>query len=268
MILAAPNGARKTRDDHPALPITPSELAATAESLLAEGVSVLHLHVRDEQGRHTLEPDRYRAAIAAVRERVGERMILQITTEAVGQYSREEQMAIVRELRPQAVSLGLSELCPDPGAETDAAAFFAWLVDVRIWPQYILYSAEDVRRFDDLRRRGVFADDRPFCLFVLGRYSDALEGAPDELDGMLDAADCTAFPWAVCCFGRRENEAMLAATVNGGHVRIGFENNSLLCDGTVARDNAALIRQYRDSATSSGRLPATADDIRNEWQKP
>lgn len=266
IIMAAPNGARRTYEDHPALPITPAELADTAESLLDAGVSVLHLHVRDEDGRHSLDAKRNRAAIAAVRERVGERLILQITTEAVGRYSREQQMAVVRELRPEAVSLGLIELCPDEGAESESAAFFAWLVGEGIWPQYILYSADDVRRFDEMRRRGVFADDRPFCLFVLGRYSESLEGAPEELDAMLGAVDCAAFPWAVCCFGRRENDAMLEATGKGGHVRLGFENNLLLCDGTKARDNAALIRQFRESAT--GRLPATADDIRNQWPHP
>ena len=268
IIMAAPNGARKTVHDHPALPITPTELADCAASLLAEGVAVLHLHVRDEQGRHTLDTDRYRRAIAAVRDRLGDGLVLQITTEAVGRYDRHEQMAVVRDLRPEAVSLALAELCPDVAAEPEAADFFAWLGRERVWPQYILYSADDARRFDDLRRRGVFGEDRPFCLLVLGRYSDKLEGDPLELDEILGGFDAASVPWAVCCFGRRENEAMLAATDRGGHVRIGFENNLLLSDGTPASDNAALIRQYRESARACGRRPATADDIRHRWSMP
>lgn len=267
IVIAAPNGARRGQSDHPALPITAPEIAACAESLIAEGVSVLHLHVRDESGAHTLNVDRYRQAIEAVRDRVGASLIVQMTTEAVGIYGREQQMAAVRELRPEAVSLALRELCPDAAAETEAAEFFAWLGRERIWPQYILYSAADVRRFDALRRRGIFADDRPSCLLVLGRYAANLEGRPDELAVLLDAADCREFPWAACCFGRHENEAVLSAAAAGGHVRIGFENNLVLCDGTPARDNAQLIAQFREAAAHLRRKPVGADEIRAIWQQ-
>jgi len=264
IIISAPNGARRSTDDHPALPVTPDELAACAESLVEEGVSVLHLHVRDKRQQHTIDADRYRAAMTAVRDRVGDALVLQVTSEAVGIYTRDEQMAMIRSLRPQAVSLALRELCPDEKAEREAASFFSWLMKENIWPQYILYSAAEVRRFDALRRRGIFTVERPFCLLVLGRYSASLEGQVSELEAMLAAADCSEFPWAVCCFGQQEQAAMLAATAAGGHVRVGFENNLYLPDGSIARDNAQLVQQYRAAAVSLGRVPATADDVRNE----
>jgi 3-keto-5-aminohexanoate cleavage enzyme len=47
-------------------------------------------------------------------------------------------------------------------------------------------------------------------------------------------------------------------------VRIGFENNLHLPDGSIARDNAQLIDAYRTAAVEYGRRPATADEIRNE----
>jgi len=265
VIMAAPNGARRGKGDHPALPISPAELAACAAELVDAGVSVLHLHVRDAEGRHTLDPGRYREAIRAIRHAVGSSLVLQATTEAVGRYTSEEQMACVRELEPEAVSLALRELCPDESSEVDAAKFFEWLNRERIWPQYIVYTPEELRRFDALRRRGLFADEAPFCLFVLGRYSERLEGNPADLDDMLRAADCTRFPWAVCCFGRLELEAMLAATRAGGHVRIGFENNLVLSDGRPARNNAELVRQYRDAAALLGCRPASADELRELW---
>ena len=55
LIMVAPNGARKTKADHPALPITPAELAATASACLEAGAAAIHLHVRDRDGGHTLE---------------------------------------------------------------------------------------------------------------------------------------------------------------------------------------------------------------------
>ena len=264
IVISAPNGARRTSSDHRALPVTPAELSDCAQSLIEEGVSVLHLHVRDDGQKHSLDVDRYRAAIDAIQNRVGDALILQVTTEAIGVYSREHQMAVVRSLRPEAVSLGLGELCPDERSEREAARFFSWLRQENIWPQYILYSADDVERFDGMRRRGIFADDSPFCLMVMGRYAESLEGDLAELEDMLAGANCSYFPWAACCFGKRENEAMLMATQVGGHVRIGFENNLFLPDGSFAQDNAELINQYCSSAAPHHRIPATADEIRNE----
>jgi uncharacterized protein (DUF849 family) len=82
--MVAPNGARKTKADHPALPIGPAELAATAAACRDAGAAAIHLHVRDEAGGHSLDAGRYREATAEVRAAIGEAMIVQITTEAVG----------------------------------------------------------------------------------------------------------------------------------------------------------------------------------------
>ena len=265
VVMAAPNGARRTREDHPAVPLTPDELAAEAASLLAAGVSVLHLHVRDAEGRHSIDPGRYRDAIGAIRSEVGKELILQVTSEAVGRYTAAEQMAMVEELQPEAVSLALRELCPDEASEAGAGQFFRNLRPGGVWPQYIVYSPDELVRFDRLRQAGLFGEERPFCLLVLGRYSKQLEGSLDELAAMRSAVDTRAFPWAVCCFGRHENAAMLAATRADGHVRIGFENNLVMADGTSASDNSALIEQYVSSARDLGRRPATAADIRETW---
>lgn len=263
IVMSAPNGARLSAADHPALPLTPAQLADCAQSLLNESVAVLHLHVRDTDGGHTLDVGAYRAAIEAIAARIGDGLIVQATTEAVGRYDAAAQMAVVRELRPEAVSLSLRELCPDKAAEKPAAEFFAWLRAEKIWPQYILYSPQDVARFERLRRAGAFAEERPFCLFVLGRYASQRTGDIADLHAMLAAAAAGEFPWAVCCFGPQENVAMRAAADQGGHVRIGFENNLRLADGSMAADNAALIAQFTRSL--SGRRPATADEIRQTF---
>ena len=243
VIISAPNGAKLQKSDHPAVPLSPEELADCAESLLPRGVSVLHLHVRDDHGGHTLDAGRYREAIAAIRERVGERLVLQVTTEAVGLYDRWQQMALVRELRPEAVSLALRELCPDRAALDEAGEFFRELQEERIWPQFILYSPAEAARFDALRQDGYFGHERPFALLVLGRYDDSEEGSPAGLEKFMAAAEVDAFPWAVCCIGSREGEAVRYAAELGGHVRIGFESNRLLPDGAPATDNAQLITE-------------------------
>ena len=268
VVMVAPNGARRTKADHPNLPITPAEIAREAELCCAAGASVLHLHVRADDSRHSLDPDLYRAAIDAVRQKLGERMVVQVTTEAVGRYSPTEQMAAVRALHPEAVSVALAELIPDEAATDHAAAFLAGLRRERIAPQYILYAPDEVTRFHDLRGRGVIPQRRPFALFVLGRYAGQLEGQPGDLLPFLAAHDAEC-PWAVCAFGRGEAACVLTAAGLGGHARVGFENNLWLADGGLAASNAQLVEQVAagarllgrdiaDSATTRAFLAATA----------
>lgn len=265
VVIAAPNGARLEKRGHPEVPQSSAELADCAAGLVDSGVSVLHLHVRDDAGGHVLDAGRYREAISAIRQSVGDRLVLQVTTEAVGMYDRHAQMRLVRELRPEAVSLALRELCPDPSAEAAAGQFFREITGFGTWPQYILYSPDESLRFERLRQNGLFGVERPFALFVLGRYSESLRGDPGELDRFLEQFEPGAFPWAVCCFGPAEAAAVRRAAAAGGHVRIGFENNQLLPDGTIARDNAQLVAAelatLRDSAASMRPL-ATADWVR------
>ena len=261
IVMSAPNGARRGKHDHQALPITPDEIAACAEDVADAGASIIHLHVRDGNGGHTIDPDRYRAAIAAVQDRVGERLIIQVTTEACGLYSADQQMAAVRDLKPEAVSLALKELCPDAESEPVAGEFFAWLNAENVIPQYILYSPGEVLRFEELRRRGIIPDDWPFVLLVLGRYSDSLTGDPELLSRYVEGLqkDVT---WMVCCFGQTENTAVIEAARLSGHARVGFENNLTLPDGTIAPDNATLVRLAAKTGSDAGRHIASADDVR------
>lgn len=258
IVAVAPNGARKTKADHPAIPIQPDELARTAARCRDAGAAMIHLHVRDGAQKHSLDADAYRAAIDAIRREVGDGIVVQMTTEAVGIYRPEEQMAAVRAVRPEAVSLAVREFCADEADEADFAAFLAWLGTERIMPQYIVYSAEDVRRFAELRRRGVVPGARPFLLYVLGRYTAGQKSVPADLVPFLNAAEGQELDWAICAFGRLEGACALTAAALGGHVRVGFENNMLMADGTVAPDNAALVGQIAIGSRLAGRTLADA----------
>ena len=270
-IAVAPNGARKTHVDHPALPITPDELAACARQCVEAGAAMLHLHVRRPDGTHSLEPDDYRPAIATVQRAVGDALVLQITTEAVGIYTPEQQMASVRALQPEAISAALRELVPDAAHEAEAARFFGELAAARTAIQYILYSADDVVRYRDLRARGVLPppSDMPhWVLFVLGRYSAGQRSDPSDLLPFLQAwaegGEITAnVPWAMCAFGPREAECALTAALLGGHARLGFENNMMLPDGSTAPNNAALVTNLRGHLDALHRPLASAAELRS-----
>lgn len=271
-IAVAPNGARKTHVDHPALPITPDELATCARQCVDAGAAMLHLHVRRPDGTHSLEPDDYRPAIAAVQQAVGDALVIQITTEAVGIYAPAQQMASVRALQPEAISAALRELVPDAAHEAEAARFFAELAAARTAIQYILYSADDVVRYRDLRARGVLPDTPHWVLFVLGRYSVGQRSDPSDLLPFLqawsDGGTLTAgVPWAMCAFGPREAECALSAALLGGHARLGFENNMALPDGTTAPDNAALVTNLRRHLDALHRPLASAAELRSWFRR-
>jgi len=263
LILAvAPNGARKTKADHPAMPVTAEDCARAAAACREAGAAMVHLHVRDPDGKHSLDADAYADAIAAVRRETGDGMIIQMTTEAVGIYRPEEQMAAVRAVRPEAVSMAIRELCPDEDAIGAFADFLSWLKNESISPQFILYSPEDCERFADLRRRGVVPYERPFVLNVLGRYAPDQQSVPANLLPFLQASGDLVLDWAICAFGPRECACALTAAALGGHARVGFENNIRLADGSVAPDNAALVGQVAAGAALLGRRLADADRAR------
>jgi uncharacterized protein (DUF849 family) len=261
LLTVAPNGARKTHADHPAVPISPAQIAATAAAATQAGAAMIHLHVRDAAQKHSLDVGAYREAIAAVREAVGERMVIQVTSEAVGIYSAEQQMAMVRALEPEAVSLAIRELVPE-GGEDAAREFLAWLVGTGILPQYILYAPEDVERFGQLQAAGVIPPGPAFLLFVLGRYTPGQRSVPNDLLPYLTAIEAwpeaAQLPWAICAFGPKETACVTAAATLGGHARVGFENNLYLPSGALARDNAELVAAGAAAARAIGRPLADA----------
>jgi uncharacterized protein (DUF849 family) len=266
-IAVAPNGGRRTKADHPGLPMTPGELALTASECLDAGAAMIHLHVRDRHGRHILDPDAYRAATSAIRQAVGDRMVVQITSEALGLYEPDVQMDVVRQTRPEAVSLALRELAPAEQAEPAFTAFLAWLKRERILPQIILYDPQDVRRLVDMQRRGLIPSEKIPVLYVLGRYAETQQSAPTDLLPFL-APDMPRFgSFMVCAFGRDEAACVSAAALLGGDARVGFENNLHLPDGSIAPSNAALVNNVARFLHAAGRRTRTAESLRSEWDK-
>ncbi|MDP2696741.1 3-keto-5-aminohexanoate cleavage protein [Thalassospira sp.] len=261
ILAVAPNGARKTKADLPTIPISPEDVAREAKNCLAAGASVIHLHVRDDAGGHSLDIGRYRASMDAIRAEIGNDLLIQVTSEAVGIYSADQQMAMVRELKPEAVSLAVREIAPDGGDENKLRDFCAFLREADILPQFILYAPEDIVRFDDLVERGVIGGRQLPVLYVLGRYSVGQKSTPADLLPYLGRSDHVS-NWMMCAFGRFENACAMTAVALGGHARIGFENNHLLADGTSAPDNAALIAQAHAGVVLTGRTIADADMAR------
>lgn len=265
IITIAPNGARKTKEDLAHIPLWPEELAEEAKNSAAAGAAMIHLHIRDKEQGHSLDVETYKRTTDAIRKAAGDDIIIQATSESCGIYSPELQMKMVRELRPEAVSLAIRELVPTREHEARAGEFFAWVQENNIWPQFILYSPDEVRYFSELCQRAIVPGNNHFILCVLGKKqrvatADAF-ARPQDLDPFLPAlkeagAEVT---WAICAFGGYENDCVKYAIEKGGHARIGFENNHLLADQSIAPSNAALVSQLVET---SGVKPYSAHEVR------
>jgi 3-keto-5-aminohexanoate cleavage enzyme len=192
IVTVAPNGGRKTKADHPALPLSPDELARASAECLERGASMIHLHVRDRDGGHCLDPDAYRAAIACICQEVGDRLVIQITSESLGLFTPSEQRAAVLEANPEAVSLALRELAPEQADEKDFGLFLNKLKQMRIWPQIILYHPDEAERLGAMMKRGLIPFDAIAVLYVLGRFTLTRTAAPGDLSRLL-LRICLAF---------------------------------------------------------------------------
>lgn len=261
-IAVAPNGGRRIKADHPAIPLTPRELAHTAAECLEAGAAMIHAHVRKPDGTHLLDAGAYRDAVAAIHGVVGDRMVIQITSEALGIYTPAEQRSVVGEVKPEAVSLALRELVPDDSEEAVFADLLAWMKREGVVPQIILYAPEEAVRLDAMWRRGLVPFDRIPVLYVLGRYSVGQTSTPADLLPFLAPEMPRYAHWSVCAFGRHETACVTAGALLGGHARVGFENNLFRPDGTLADKNADLVSSVAETVRGCGLTVADADDLR------
>ncbi|MCP3673231.1 MAG: 3-keto-5-aminohexanoate cleavage protein [Gammaproteobacteria bacterium] len=260
VIAVAPNGARHTKQDHPALPITPSELVQTAVECLEAGARMIHLHVRDKSERHSLLPKDYITAVKAVKAAVASEMIVQVTSEAAGIYNSAEQIDLMQQLMPDCISIALREFVPENTSVAPFKNFLKNLAANNCLIQYILYDEVDFRQYQKLIASKVIPLNNHSLLFVLGRYTKT----PPEVDIVQQYRSIleTNNNWMVCSFGVNAPE-ILAKTVDFNcQIRVGFENGFYLPDGTTANSNADLVAQSWQSYKQSGRKLATIDQTR------
>jgi uncharacterized protein (DUF849 family) len=239
-IMVAPNGGRKTKADHPCIPMTVPELLACADECRAAGADAMHAHVRDSEGNHVLDLGLYSELIAeAARTLPG--LQIQITTESLGHYSAAEQRRLVRDLTPKHASVALRE--QDPDADKVATRrFYHWAEEAGVEIQHILYDPAERAWLEELQIRQIIPNTTQRVLFVLGRYSGGLASAPENLLPFLDVGS-SPIRWMACAFGQAETDCLLEAFALGGDMRIGFENNVLNEDGSIAQDNAERVQK-------------------------
>lgn len=244
LIMVAPNGARRGKGDHPELPITVPEIVAATQASVAAGAGALHLHVRGADGAHSLDAGLYREALSELTRALPD-LPVQITTEAVGQYSPAQQAALIDALRPRWVSASLRELGQAPEI---AKRTYEQARAQGTQVQHIIYGPEDMDRLRHWQQDGVL-DEAESVILVLGRYGKEVPSTPAALDDLL-AQMPPVGDWMVCAFGPSEHACLLHAARRGGNLRVGFENALVDAEGqpwpSVAHSVAALSAALKD----------------------
>lgn len=231
--MVAPNGARHGRADHPAIPVSIAETVAVAHACQGAGARGLHLHVRDADGRHSLDAGHYSEALSELARAVPD-LEVQITTEAAGRFDVAAQMRCVQQVQPKWASVSVREIALAP----DMADRMYGLCDeqgTRV--QHILYDAADAALLKRWQEAGIIRAGQVDRLLVLGRYTTGQVSTPADIDGF----DPDPSPWMVCAFGPQEHACLQSAARQGADLRVGFENSLTRSDGRRWIDNAASV---------------------------
>ncbi len=232
-------------------PLTDVLLGSPAHLVHRATSSLSRKYLRDAQGRHSLDPDRYQEAIDAV-QAAAPGLEVQISTESMNIYDVADQFACLDQLRPKAASLSIREMARNPKLGRKAYALAA---ETGTKLQHILHTTRDFHTLKNWIEEGVIKGTSLDVIFVLGQYSPQVQASPEDIIPFLTGALGSNYRWTVCAFGPAEQSCALAAIFLGGHARIGFENNVQAPDGRVVLDNACAVGNLVSAAKLSGYYP-------------
>ena len=263
LITVAPTGAETTKDQWPQLPTTLDELVATAIACEAAGAALVHVHIRDDEHRPTLDLGRLRATVDALREQTD--LVVQLSTGGSVHDPLETRLKVL-EADPDSCSL----TCGTVNFGDDVFMNpWSLMVDLyrqaqerEVVPEFELF---DLGQVESLRRL-IDTCGLPFGGRV---HVDFVTGVPGGMPGTAQAlgAGVAALPpevtsWSATGIGRSHLPVMAAALSMGGHLRVGMEDNLMYGRGRPVQGNDELVARAARLATEMQRPPMSTADAR------
>lgn len=233
MLQAALNGAR-SRDEHPAVPRTPEELALEGSLAVDAGAQILHVHAFDGDGNESLAADAVDAALEALRDACPG-IPISLTTSAAIVSDPAERLRLVRGWRrlPDCVTANMGE----PGI----VELCKHLIGRGVGIEAGLLAVGDAEAFV---RSGL----APSCVRAL---VEPLDADPTEALAHAESIEDVLVQASVSLpqVHHGEGVASWAVSLRGlrrGHgFRTGLEDTTVLPDGRLAANNAELVRTAR-----------------------
>ncbi|WP_242891273.1 3-keto-5-aminohexanoate cleavage protein [Actinomadura litoris] len=262
LITVAPTGAESAKADVPALPVTLDELVRTAKECEAAGAAVVHVHIRDDDARPTLDPARLRDTVQALREGTG--LIVQLSTGGAVTDPYEDRLRVL-DAEPDMCSLTCGTV--NFGAEVfmNPWPFMAELYErtqaMEVVPEFELFDLGQVAALHRLLdRHGPPYGGHVHCDLVMGVPG----GMPGDARTLVAAVE--ALPegatWSATGVGRTTLPVMLAALSAGGHLRVGMEDTITYAKGRPVTANVELVERAASAAHLAQRPPMPPAEAR------
>ncbi|MDO5036792.1 MAG: 3-keto-5-aminohexanoate cleavage protein [Tissierellia bacterium] len=266
IITAAICGAEVTKKQNPAVPYTVEEIQREAKAAYEAGASIIHLHVREDDGTPTQDKARFEECMKAVREVAPDAIIQPSTGGAVGMSDLERLE--VTELGPEmatldcgSVNFGGDEVFLN--SDNTIKNFGKIMQERNVKPEIEVFDKGMVDLALGYEKQGYIKKPMHFD-FVLGVQLNATVENLAFCVGALPEGTT----WTVSGLGRYEFPMAAAAIAMGGHVRVGFEDNLYLSKGVLAKSNGELVEKVVKIAELLGREIATPDEAREILSLP
>lgn len=262
IITAAICGAEVLKEHNPAVPYTVEECVREAKSAYDAGASIIHLHVRYDDGTPTQDKNRFKEVMDAIYKVCPDVIIQPSTGGAVGMTDDERLQPT--ELNPEMATLDCGTL-NFGGDEVfmnteNTIKYFAQKMNERgIKPELEVFDKSMIDMALRLHKKGFIHKPMHFD-FVMG-VNGGISGDLRDFIFLRGSIPSDA-TYTVAGIGRFEFPLAAAAIIDGGHVRVGFEDNVFISKGVLAKSNGELVEKVVRIAKEFGREIATPDEAR------
>jgi uncharacterized protein (DUF849 family) len=262
------------RDQCPAIPYTPEEYAAEARRVVEEGGVHIHIHARKPDGAPSYEVEDFAAIAAAIREEVGEAVIINFSTGTVG-VPVSKRIAYLEDCRPEVAALNMGSMNYAKYSRTRKDFVFKMVFAnpfeeiielleamrrLKIKPEHECFDLGHVGSLEPLVDMGLL--EAPLHAdFVMGVVG-GVPASARNVAAMAENMPAGAHHWGVIGIGREQWMLVAAALTLGGSVRVGLEDNFYLPGGEMASSNGELIAKAREMTEELGRRPASVQEAR------
>jgi 3-keto-5-aminohexanoate cleavage enzyme len=262
IITAAICGAEVLKEHNPAVPYTVEEIVREAKSAYDAGASIIHLHVRWDDGTPTQDKNRFKLMMDAIKAVCPDVIIQPSTGGAVGMTNDERLQPT--ELNPEMATLdcGTLNFGGDDvftNTENTIKYFGERMIERGIKPELEVFDKSMIDMALRLQKKGFIKTPMHFD-FVMG-VNGGISGELRDFVFMRGSIPSDA-TYTVAGVGRFEFPLAMAAIIDGGHVRVGFEDNVAISKGVLAKSNGEMVAKVVRMAKELGREVATPAEAR------
>ena len=264
IITAAICGAEVTKDQNPNIPYTVEEIGIEAESAFDAGASIIHLHVREDDGSPTQDQSRFKQCIEEIKGRCPEVIIQPSTGGAIGMSNDERLQPIFLEPAPEMATLdcGTMNFGGDDifvNTENTIIKFADEMYKRNVKPELECFDKGMVDMALRLNDKGIIKDPMHFNL-VMGVIG-GINATSRDLVYLVNSLPKNA-TYSVTGIGKSEFSMVTLAIIMGGHARVGFEDNIYLSKGVLASSNGDLVKKVVRISHELGRDIASPEEAR------